>query len=200
MRETLDGTEATWVTRWGFKDTATGMSDPSVVGYQPRCSPFELKHAFDTRWIHGMNTQAPWDFVDAVIGGDEAAFEPVPWFVGEYGANGQLASVIQRDLENMESKAKEDNMFVGAAFFQFQTAYFKGGSEMNFGLFSLGEQVRSESGDKFFCLSTHLSWLPGSMGDRASAVAAAWHGSLEDIKGLCKGPRRLAKEDDAIHV
>merc|ERR1712099_34815 len=113
---------------------------------------------------------APWDFVDAMIGGDEALFKPTPWFVGEYGANGQLAATIQRDLENIESKAKEDDMFLGAAFFQFQTAHFKGGSETNFGLFRLGEQKLSESSDPpVYCLSTDLSWLPGTMGDRASA-------------------------------
>merc|ERR1712129_550314 len=87
-------------------------------------------------------------------------------------------------------------------FFQFQTAHFKGGSELNFGLFSLGEQKLSENGDlPVYCLSAHLSWLQGTMGDRASAVAAAWHGSLEGVKGLCNGGRRLAIEGDfELHV
>jgi len=197
----LDG-EWKGVTSWGFQDTAAGMSNPSVAGYTPRCSSEELKLAFKTRWVHGVNTQAPWDFVDAMIGGDEALFKPTPWFVGEYGANGQLAATIQSDLENMERKAKKDDMFLGTAFFQFETAYFKGGSEKNFGLFGLGEQKLKTDGKlPVYCLSEHLSFLPGTMGERASAVAAAWHGSLRDIKGLCDGGRRLgAGEGVAVHV
>lgn len=201
VHDALDG-KFTFATQWGFQDTATGVSNPAAVGYNPRCSRVELEHAFRTRWVHGLNTQAPWDFVDAVIGGEEAKFAPIPWFIGEYGANGQLAATIQRDLENIERKAREDEMFLGVAFFQYQTAHFKGGSEMNFGLFRLGEQLFSEgTGLPVYCLSTDLSWLPGAMGDRASAVAAAWHGSLEGIKGLCDGGRRLAIGADlAIHV
>merc|ERR1711972_1262882 len=124
MHDALDGS-FTGVTHWGFQDTRTGMSNPAVAGYNPRCSRAELMHAFETRWVHGLNTQAPWDFVNAMISGGEPNFAPIPWFVGEYGANGQLAATIQRDLENIEQKAEEDEMFLGAAFFQFQTAHFK---------------------------------------------------------------------------
>eukprot|EP00439_Symbiodinium_sp_Y106_P054464 s4023_g7.t1 len=38
----------------------------------------------------------------------------------------------------MEERAVDDSLFLGAAVFQFQTAYSKGGSELNFGLYSLG--------------------------------------------------------------
>jgi len=197
MHDALDGS-FTGVTHWGFEDTKAGMSNPALAGYTPRCSAAELLRAFQTRWVHGLNTQAPWDFVDAMISGQEPRFAPTPWFVGEYGANGQSAETIQRDLENIAQKAEEDDFFLGAAFFQFQTAHFKGGSETNFGLFRLGEeqllgeqQVSASSGLPVYCLSTHLEWLPGTMGDRASAVAAAWHGSLEGVKGLCPGSRRL---------
>jgi len=201
VHDGLDG-KFTFATGWGFQDTATGVANPEEVGYSPRCSRADLVHAFKTRWVHGLNTQAPWDYVDSVIGGEEAKFAPIPWFVGEYGANGQLAATIQRDLENIARKAQEEELFLGVAFFQFQTAHFKGGSETNFGLFRLGEQKLSESGDlPVYCLSAHLPWLPGSMGDRASAVAAAWRGSLEGVKGLCDGGRRLAIEGYfALHV
>lgn len=202
MHDTLDGNFG-GVTHWGFRDTHTGMSNPAVAGYKPRCSRAELMHAFETRWVHGMNTQAPWDFVNAMVSREEeATFAPIPWFVGEYGANGQPAATIQRDLENIAKKAKDDKMFLGAAFFQFQTAYFKGGSEMNFGLFSLGEEELPKSeGLPVYCLSTHLSWLPGTMADRAAAVAAAWHGSLQGIKGLCADGRRLGNGmESAIHM
>lgn len=192
MQTALDG-KVKMAGGWGFQDTATGIYNPEMVNYTSRCSREELQHAFRTRWVHGVNTQAPWDFVDAVIGTDEALFKPIPWFVGEYGANGQMASTIRHDLENIDRKSKENDMFLGAGFFQFQTAYFKGGSETNFGLFALGKQVLATQGSlPVYCLSTHLTWLPGTMADRASAVAAAWNGSLDDLKGLCEGGRRLA--------
>merc|ERR1712137_627145 len=186
MQQGLNG-KVTMAGTWGFQDTATGVSNPAIVNYTSRCNQAELKQAFDSRWVHGVNTQAPWDFVDAVIGGDEPNFAPVPWFVGEYGANGQPFSTIKRDLENIERKAKTNDMFLGAAFFQFQTAYFKGGSEMNFGLFRLGDRQVGETGDicdkgmgcqKFpvHCLTTQRDSLPSFVQGRAEAVAAAWGG------------------------
>jgi len=200
---------------FGFQDTVAGIADPSLAGYTPRSTPQELEHAFRTRWIHGVNTQAPWSFVKEVIGENYASkFGSIPWFVGEYGANGQPGAIIQRDLEDMQQTAeKEDSVFLGAAFFQFQTAHFKGGAELNFGLFSLGSEKRWEINPPcdlevqlqprrcpttwpVYCLSDKLSWLPGTLGERAQAVAAAWQGSMQKVQsgaGFCRGAqRRLA--------
>merc|ERR1712039_410903 len=56
--------------------------------------------------------------------------------------------------------------FLGAAFFQFQTTYWKGGSEMNFGLFGLGDEQIGETGEvcemecrtwPVHCLATKLA-------------------------------------------
>jgi len=93
---------------------------------------------------------------------------------------------------------------LGAAFFQFQTAHFKGGSELNFGLFRLGSEklgnIHPLCADPskcptwpVYCLTKDLNWLPGSMADRAKAVAAAWGGSLPSGRGIChEGGRRLS--------
>jgi len=94
---------------------------------------------------------------------------------------------------------------LGAAFFQFQTAHFKGGSETNFGLFRLGsekfgdihppcDEIPSKCPTwPVYCLSKDLNWLPGSMADRAEAVAAAWGGSVPSGRGFChEGGRRLS--------
>lgn len=73
---------------------------------------------------------------------------------------------------------------------------------MNFGLFGLGDHQIGETGEvcgmgcrkwPVHCLTTKLSWLPGSAANRAQAVAAAWGGSI-DHSSLCPGERRLEAE------
>merc|ERR1719499_1435974 len=99
----------------------------------------------------------------------------------------------------MHLHAMKGESFLGAAFFQFQTAYWKGGSEMNFGLFGLGEKQIGETGEvcdrecqtwPVHCLTTNLSWLAGTRANRARAVATAWGGSI-DTSALCSSSRRL---------
>merc|ERR1712012_643906 len=197
MMPSIDGDES-GPGLFGFQDTVAGIANPQLANYTPRSSQAEMEQAFRTRWMHGLNTQAPWGFVKAVVANNYAKFSPIPWFIGEYGANGQLAETIQSDLEDMEKLATEEGSnFLGAAFFQFQTAHFKGGSELNFGVFKLGSEKlteisapcddRSHDCPKLpvYCLSPDLSWLPGTMANRASAVAAAWHGTTEGGQGLC---------------
>merc|ERR1740123_758690 len=151
-------------------------------------------------WVHGLNTQSPWNFVRDLISQDYSRFHPIPWFIGEYGGNGQDEDVIRRDLESMQAHALGNEAFLGAAFFQFQTTYWKGGAEMNFGLFGLGEEKIGETGEvcelgcrtwPVHCLTTDLSWLPGSKANRARAVAVAW-GGLIDHASLCSSERRLS--------
>jgi len=196
---------------FGFQDTVAAIADPSIAKYTPRSSKAELEHAFQTRWAHGINTQSPWLFVKEKIANNYAKFSPVPWFIGEYGANNQFKATIQGDLEDMERLAEDSSDFLGTTFFQFQTAYWRGGGEMNFGhygLFSLGVDEKS-LGDvtppcpfvtcrswPIHCLSANLSWLTGTKAQRAEAVAAAWHGSLQKVEknpGFCKeATRRLS--------
>jgi len=201
MMPSIDGKEG-GPGLFGFQDTVAGIADPTIANYTPRSSHADLQQAFRTRWIHGVNTQAPWSFVKSVIAGNYAKFSPTPWFIGEYGANGQTLATIQADLEDMQ---KTSGDFLGAAFFQFQTAHFKGGSELNFGLFRLGSEklwdINPPCNDvpskcrtwPVYCLSKDLNWLPGSLARRAEAVAAAWGGSLPSGRGFChKGGRRLS--------
>jgi len=199
MRESIDG-KVTGPGNFGFQDMVAVIEDPKIAHYTPRTSLGELQEAFKTRWVHCLNTQAPWSFVRDVIGADYSRFDPIPWFIGEYGANGQDEEVIRSDLQSMQAYAEESDSFLGAAFFQFQTAHWKGGSEMNFGLFALGDEQLGETGEvceglgcrswPVHCLTTKLSWLPGSRANRAQAVATAWGGSI-DLKSLCSYGRRL---------
>jgi len=194
MMSSLDGTVSGPGT-FGFQDAKAAMLNPGIVDYTPRSTPAQISEAFRTRWINGVNTQAPWDFVKEVIHRDYAEhFAPTPWYVGEYGANGQSLETIRKDMRSMQELAEQDPLFLGAAFFQFQVANWKGGAEMNFGLFSLGEKKLGKISPadcpncpkmSVYCLNTQLSFLPGSMGCRAAAVAAAWGGSLEHSKGFC---------------
>merc|ERR1712056_28035 len=97
---------------------------------------------------------------------------------------------IKAELEEMYASALEPtDPFMGMAFFQFQTAYFKGGSEMNFGLFRLGSREINKTGDicdkgmscrkyPVHCLTTAPGLLPPIVAGRADAVANVWGGKV----------------------
>merc|ERR1712070_1283437 len=144
--------------------------------------------AFDNRWIHAMNTAAPWSYVKGAIGGKYSQFLPKKWFIGEYGAGGLSQQVIQSDVSDMDEFAKEDAGFAGMNMFQFQTAYAKGGSEMNFGIFALGNEKVGDTDNvpnqyPVYCLNTDLEWFDKAghpeMSHRADAVAKGWGGSAK---------------------
>merc|ERR1712113_307322 len=171
-----------------FQDVASCVADPSLAHYVPRTKQALLEDAYRTRWAHSINVQTP-----GILGYMKEhyyGFEPTPWFIGEYGANYMSKRAIQRELAGMDESARDLNdPFMGMAFFQFQTAYFKGGSEMNFGLFRLGSRKIGETGnicDKgmgcqrfpVHCLTTHQGSLPSFVQGRAEAVAAAWGGEV----------------------
>jgi len=212
MMPSIDGSEP-GPGMFGFQDMVVGIADPSLAKYQPRSTQKQLEDAFKNRWIHGVNTQAPWGFVKAVIA-NNYKWSGTPWFIGEYGANGQLFDVIKGDLVDMQRTAEQDPDFLGAAFFQFQTADFKGGPELNFGLFRLGAQTLFTITPPcdiglpdchrtwpVRCLTPDLSFLPGTMGHRAQAVAAAWGASFATLmsgSAFCPGARRLG--DDGFFV
>jgi len=199
-RESIDG-EQRGPGNYGFQDMIAVVQNPQIAHYTPRTSLGDLQEAFRTRWVHGLNTKSPWNFVRDIISKDYHRFQPIPWFIGEYGASGQDEDTIRADLESMEAHALEDTAFVGAAFLQFQTNYKKGGVGMDFGMFGLGKERLAETGEvcqpgagcrKFpvHCLTTKLSWLPGSKAHRAQAVASAWGGSVDHVS-LCSDERRL---------
>lgn len=185
----LDG-KVTGAGIFGFQDTEAGMANPAMARYTPRTPRAELVAAYRERWVHSLNTQAPWNFVQEMVVKNYARFAPMPWFIGEYGANGQPPQVIESDLRAMDGFARVDDHFLGAVMFQFQTAYEKGGSELNFGLFSLGHEQVGVTGAvcdteipacrtwPVQCLSTHLSFLPAALDHRAEAVARAWSGTV----------------------
>jgi len=186
--ESLDK-EVTGLAVWGFQDIAAGIANPSIVGYTPRSSQEQMETAYKTRWANGINVQTP-GTVD-YMNEHYHRFEPVPWYIGEYGANGMPEDAIMSELKSMDETARDaTNPFMGMAFFQFQTAYFKGGSEENFGLFRLGDTKIAETGDicdkgvgceklPVYCLTTNAGDLPEFVRIRAEAVASVWGGSVD---------------------
>merc|ERR1711979_99737 len=187
---------------YGFQDMVAVIQNPQIAHYTPRASLDDLREAFRTRWMHGLNTKSPWNFVRDVIEKDYRQFLPIPWFIGEYGASGRDEAAIQADLESMQAHALSGHAFVGSAFLQFQTNYLKGGAAMDFGMFGLGDKVLGQTGEvcepghgcrswPVHCLTTKLAWLSGSKAHRAQAVASAWGGSI-DQSSLCPRERRLS--------
>merc|ERR1712038_1735923 len=159
--------------------------------------------------MHGLNTKSPWNFVRDIISKDYHQFRPIPWFIGEYGASGQDEDSIRADLESMQALSVEDPAFVGVAFLQFQTNYWKGGAGMDYGMFGLGEGKLGETGEvcepgygcrrfPVHCLTAKMPWLEGSKAHRAQAVAAAWSASIGwrgswDPLGLPDSRRRRSR-------
>jgi len=180
---------------YGFQDMVAATANPSLAGYTPRTSVLELSDAFKNRWIHGLNVQAPWSFVKGQVQDHYAQFLPHQWFIGEYGAEWQTQATIESELQDMDKLAASNVGFAGVNMFQFQTAYAKGGSELHFGIFSLGNQKLGDvdvcSGndcDTFpvYCLDTELTWFDRTpeRNHRAEAVAKGWGGSVNG-RGRC---------------
>lgn len=190
---------------FGFQDVLVGIGDPGVVGYQPRMPLPDLREAFRTRWVHGLNSPAGWADVKELVTREYYRFRPVPWFLGEYGAFGMSASDMRKDLEAMDDDSRRDGSgFVGVVVREFQAAYEKGGTVMNFGLFGLGEEVIAETEPvcdwrtpcqrwPLRCLTHEGLGAGASVGSRhsqrATAVSAAWEGSLDGLSALCGAPR-----------
>merc|ERR1712038_217783 len=200
-RESIDG-KLRGPGNYGFQDMVAGIQDPQIGKYSPRNSLGDLQEAFRTRWVHGLNTKSPWNFVRDIISKDYRQFLPIPWFIAEYGASGQDEASIRADLESMQAHALADPAFVGAAFLQFQTNYLKGGAAMDYGMFGLGDGELGSTGQvcepgygcrrwPVHCLTTDLTWLEGTKAHRAQAAATAWGGFIDD-SSLCSDSRRLA--------
>jgi len=191
--ESLDGKVKGFAV-WAFQDIVAGVADPSIVGYTPRTPQALIQEAFARRWAHSINVQTPG--ITGYMAEHYRRFEPIPWFIGEYGANGLPGDLIKAELDSMDELARDEtDPFMGSAFFQFQTAYFKGGSEMNFGLFRLGEREVGQTGEicdkghsckrmPVHCLTTDTDGLPEFVNERPSAVAAAWGGAINTSR-LC---------------
>jgi len=173
---------------WAFQDVAFSIYNPSKLQYSPRTPQVLMEEAFRTRWAHSINVQTPG--ILGYMAKRYYQFEPTPWFIGEYGANRMSHEAIQRELASMDEAARDPtNPFLGTALFQFQAAYPKGGSEVDFGLFRLGDRQLAETREicdkttackkyPVWCLTTDRGGLDKVVEGRAEAAASAWGGMI----------------------
>merc|ERR1740121_229800 len=104
--ESLDG-KVKGFAIWAMQDVASCVADPSLAQYKPKTSQALLEEAYKTRWAHSINVQTP-----GILGYMKHhyhQFEPIPWFIGEYGANGMSSAAIKAELECMEKAAQDEN-------------------------------------------------------------------------------------------
>lgn len=183
---------------FGFQDMVAGIADPGIANYTTRTPQEEMEEAFLTRWTYGLNVQAPYDYVQGVVRAaytKNEDFGGKPWFIGEDGELWQKPKVIKHSASDAKNDALAGGYFLGMSFFQFETTYWKGGTEMNFGIFGLGNETIGKTPKinglerNVHCLNpmlTHDGGLNDLNDHRAQPLAEAWGGSLVNITGLCK--------------
>jgi len=117
-----------------------GLLHPERYGYDPRNN---VSEAYRTRWTHSFNTNNPArDLEPQFFSIYRERFRDTPVFIGEYHntflAYLQPPLTLAEDLTEVMDLANSTELFLGISFFQFQVAYWKGGTEEHFGLFGLG--------------------------------------------------------------
>jgi len=110
--------------------------NPHYYGYSPKN---DLKAIFETRWINSFNTQNPATQLQGLFFGPyEAEFPTTPVVIEEFHS-WQPATNQQLEVATIWSMTQTSPVLHGFNFFEYQVRYDKDGSEMNFGIFGLGD-------------------------------------------------------------
>jgi len=159
------------------------MRNPESYGYTPRN---DITAAYKARWVHSFNTQNPatdlqHQFLDDYV----AAFPRTPVYIGEYHRVGANQT---EDLGMVLELAARNDLFLGIAFFQFQVAYWKTGSEMDFGMFALADDTVTSMhyfGKTYevYCLEPVMDQAAGT--PMPDAIASVYGGQGLDAATLC---------------
>lgn len=157
---------------------------PEKYKYAPRNN---LTEAFQKRWTNSFNTQNPArDMRPQWLDIYEQEYPGTPIFIAEYHKPGLP---LVRDIAEILSLAAGSKLFRGISFFQFQVAYWKGGSEEDFGLFRLGNTSIAEmpyfgTTYKVWCLEP--AW-PRAASSQAMPVSLSrvYRGHLVDTTEFC---------------
>lgn len=113
------------------------MRDPAAFGYN---TTRDLWGAYVRRFENSVNTANPaGSFNSLFLHLYDRVFPGVPVFVGEYHAP-QVRNQVADLKEVIALAGNESNNLKGISFFEFQARYDKGGSELAFGLFGLGNR------------------------------------------------------------
>lgn len=112
----------------------SAMEKPEDVGYQANNN---LAEVYKTRFTNSFNTANPANDMKPLFLNDyEANFDSTPVFIGEYHSTHVST---KKDIHDVIEVAKNSDALVGVSFFEFQVRYDKGGTEMDFGMFGLGQ-------------------------------------------------------------
>lgn len=163
------------------------MHHPESVGYKARN---DLAKFYRERFHNSFNTANPAAHVKSMfLDSYESEFPTTPVMIQEYHSP---HADVAKDLKEILEIARGSPLLSGVSFFEFHVRYDKGGSEMDFGIFQLGDYPVAEFdyfGDEFqaWCL------VPAAKGDGElpRAVASAYGGSA-DFSQLCiPDPRKV---------
>lgn len=166
------------------------MLNPESYGYEPKNN---ITEAFLNRWVHSFNTNNPArDLKAQFFDHYPDTFGNTPVFVAEYHSVilQYLGITLEEDLALVMDLVSSSEVFFGISFFQYQVAYWKGGSEMDFGLFGLGNYLIAEMpyyGQKFsvWCLEPQVSHsTPGA--SLPQVLTKAFEGPGLDYEFLCQ--------------
>mmetsp|Transcript_102092 Transcript_102092/g.259445 ORF Transcript_102092/g.259445 Transcript_102092/m.259445 type:complete len:425 (+) Transcript_102092:47-1321(+) len=159
------------------------MRHPEKYGYEPVNNVTE---AYLTRFTHSFNTANPAsDLKSMFFDGYVAKFPQMPVYIAEYHS----VHVDQSsDLEAIFALAEETPLFLGISYFEYQVAYWKAGTEREFGLFGFSDQafMALDYFNKTFnvhCLVPQLSPYNGA--NMPQALARAYGGTGFEDAILC---------------
>lgn len=159
------------------------MYHPESYGYTPRNN---ITAAYEARWVHSFNTQNPaTDLQNQFLDQYNVAFARTPVYIGEYHRVGANQT---QDLGMILDIASRNPLFQGISFFEYQVAYWKTGSEMEFGMLGLKSDVLTQMpyfGKLYdvYCLDPVMDANSGML--MADAVARVYGGSPVDTQKLC---------------
>jgi len=167
------------------------MFHPEKYGYSPKN---DVTAAYKTRFTHSFNTASPAsDVQNWFLPAYTTRFPTTPVYIGEYHCIG--ANQVE-DVGRVLSTAQQNPLFLGVSFFQYQVAYWKTGSERDFGMFALSSSSLGTFdyfGTTFnlYCLEPQPDANSGM--EMPSAVSNAYGGSGVDYSSLClRSPEGVA--------
>jgi len=160
------------------------MLNPTKYGYMPRN---DIPKAFKTRWTNSFNTQnKAQDLPHMLLNDYDKTFKDTPVYIAEYHSTYVNET---SDLQQILHIAEHSHLFLGISYFEYQVAYWKGGTEEAFGMFGLGDYTVAQmpyygKTYQIDCLVPVFSRHAGTT--QTAALAMAYGGKYLDPKTLCK--------------
>merc|ERR1719277_2488589 len=164
------------------------MRHPRKYGYTPRN---DITTAYLERFTHSFNTQvAASDVEPLFLNAYAVSFPSMPVYIAEYHQPGANQT---QDLDLILQIAERSDLLLGISFFQFQVAYWKTGSEMEFGMFGLGDYVVASMpyfGKSYDIFCLELEQSPASGRTISEALSQAYGGPGINAATLCSANPR----------